>query len=79
MLMAIDPPFDDPVARRDQACAELRGSARFASAYLEGLENENIPDPYRMALLLDWHQAFWRNALRDVGDSAMNGWHVPLD
>lgn len=72
-LSILDGYSDDPLAARDQMLAELRGAAKFANAYLEGLENENLPAELIPTLLSEWHQSFWRMMHRQDVDPRGHG------
>lgn len=58
------------LARRDQALAEVRASAQVVQAYLEGLENENVPEPLRSDLVRDFAAEYWRQQWPAVNERA---------
>lgn len=63
-------PLLDAIARIDQVKAELGGVADLVSAYLEALEDENVPAQLCVELVRDWHRELWRAALSGIDPSA---------
>lgn len=66
------------LAERDQALQEVRCCAQVVSAYLEGLENENVPDPLRTHLVRDFAGEYWRQNWMRVVDGEPNGDATPI-